>query len=78
MQAAPANAQITLGSVARTDNGNSAFKLQLKGGAKMLNMPPRSVERGAKLASSAVPELSRVNSDLPPPVKLLMAQHLSE
>lgn len=58
------NPQITLASVARPDAGNSAFKLQLKVGSKMLNFTPRTFDRNAKLASSAVPELSRVNSDL--------------
>ena len=60
-----ANPQITLASVARPESSNSAFKLQLKVGSKMLNFTPRTfVDRNAKLASSAVPELSRVNSDL--------------
>ena len=66
MSSGQANLQISLASVARpSDNGNSAFKLQLKGGSKMLNFAPRTIDRNAKLASSAVPELSRVNSDLP-------------
>jgi len=42
----------------------------------MLNFTPRTGERNAKLASSAVPELSRVNSDLshPNPMKFPIAQ----
>ena len=64
MQQSQTNPQITLASVARPESSNSAFKLQLKVGSKMLNFTPRKFERNAKLASSAVPELSRVNSDL--------------
>ena len=78
MQSGQTHPQITLASVARPDNGNSAFKLQLKGGSKMLNFPPRTFDRNAKLASSAVPELSRVNSDLHQSVKFPIAQHLGD
>jgi hypothetical protein len=36
----------------------------------MFNLPSRSLDRNAKLSSSAVPELQRrLNSDLPQPVK---------
>lgn len=78
MQSGQTNPPITLASVARPDQCNSAFKLQLKGGSKMLSFTPRTFDRNAKLASSAVPELSRVNSDLSVPMKFPLAQHLGE
>jgi hypothetical protein len=68
------NAQMGLASVAKPDASNSAFKLHFKVGSKLLNANPRSVDRSAKLVSnSAVPELSRVNSDLSQPMKFPIA-----
>ena len=79
MSSGQTNPQIAsaLASVAQPERSNSAFKLQLKVGSKMLNFTPRTFDRNAKLASSAVPELSRVNSDLTQSMKFPIAQHLN-
>jgi hypothetical protein len=70
------NPQTSLASVAKPEASHSAFRLHIKGGSKLLNAIPRSTERTAKLVSnSAVPELSRVNSDVPKTMKFPIASH---